>query len=101
MVQNFSINVRDVNDPPCGIQLSANTVKENAPTGTEIGVVSAYDEDRGQSLKYTLVNDDGGKFKIWNNGSLMKANGTDYETQKVHKVKVRVTDNGVPPISVR
>ena len=71
-------------------------VYENDPAGTRVGDLSASDEDKGQRLSYTLVESDNGMFTIVGN-QLRKAKSADYETTKVHKVRVRVTDNGSPP----
>ena len=71
-------------------------VYENDPAGTRVGDLSASDEDKGQRLSYTLVDSDNGMFTLVGN-QLRKAKSADYETTKVHKVRVRVTDNGSPP----
>ena len=69
---------------------------ENDPAGTRVGDLSASNEDKGQRLSYTLVDSDNGMFTIVGN-QLRKAKSADFEKSKVHKVRVRVTDNGSPP----
>ena len=103
ITRSFSISVTDRNDPPFNIRLSQNVVKENAPLGTVIGQLTAEDEDENprQTLLFTLLDDDSGRFAVSSNGTLTKKNGTDYETAKQHTIHVKVTDNGSPPLSVR
>ena len=103
ITQSFNISVTDRNDPPYNIRLSGNTVKEDAPQGTFIGQFSAEDEDENpkQTLSFSLVDDDGGRFAVSSSGMLTKVKETDYETDKLHKIQVRVTDSGTPPLSVR
>ena len=97
---SFNISVNDVNDQPRGLQLSNYKVSENASINTIVGNLSATDEDAGQKLSFSLVDDDNGRFGLDNNGGIYKAKSTDYETSKVHYIVVNVTDNGQPPKAV-
>ena len=97
---SFNITLNDVNDQPRDLKLSNYKVTENAPLNTLVGNLSASDEDKGQNLNFSLVDDDGGKFALDNKGGLYKAKSTDYETSKVHYVVAKVTDNGQPSLSV-
>ena len=98
---SLSITLIDVNDQPRDFKLSSHTVKENATIGTKIGRFSATDEDTSQTLQFSLVDSDGGRFAVDSSGYLIKAKGTDYETSKTHKVVAMVKDNGKPPLEVR
>ena len=97
---SFNIMLNDVNDQPRGLKLSNYKVTENAPLNTVVGNLSASDEDKGQRLSFSLVDDDSGKFALDSKGGLYKANSTDYETSTVHHVVAKVTDNGQPALSV-
>ena len=97
----LSITLVDVNDRPRDFKLSGHTVKENATIGTKIGRFNATDEDTSQTLQFFLVDSDGGRFAVDSSGYLIKAKGTDYETNKTHKVVSMVRDNGKPPLEVR
>ena len=95
-----SITLIDVNDQPRDLKLSSNTVKENAAIGTKIGPFSATDEDSSQTLRFSLVDSDSGRFAVDSSGYLLKAKKTNYETNKVHKIVARVGDSGNPPLEV-
>ena len=97
---SFNIVLNDINDQPRGLQLSNYKVTENAPINFKIGTLSASDEDRGQTLKFSLVDDDTGRFSLDSKGVLLKAKSTDYETSKVHFIVAKVTDDGKPSLSV-
>ncbi|WP_243372899.1 cadherin domain-containing protein [Microvirga solisilvae] len=83
------------NTAPFGITLSTATIAENSANGTEIGMFGALDDNAGDSFTYTLVNDAGGRFEIFN-GKLRVKDGSrlDFESAAVHTIKVRVTDKG-------
>ena len=97
---SFQIALNDINDQPRGLKLSNYKVTENAPVNFKIGTFSASDEDRGQKLSFSLVDDDSGRFSLDSKGNLYKAKSTDYETSKVHYIVAKVSDNGKPSFSV-
>ena len=99
-IQFLSINLKNVNDPPRNIRISSNIVPENASLGFVIGEFKADDEDSGQRHTFLLLDDDNGRFVITNESFLVKANQTNYESSKSHKIIVQATDNGTPPIAV-
>ena len=90
------------NQPTSCICLTGLQVDENAPAGTVVALVNAFDEDRNpkQTLTYTLVNDDGGRFQIVGK-QLLKRLPANYEAKKAHTITVRVSDNGTPQQFVR
>lgn len=93
--QNIVINVTNVNETPTNATLSANTVSENASTGTVIGTVTGVDPDAGGTLSYSLQSNPGGKFAINSStGQISVASALDYETSTSHSITVRVTDQG-------
>ena len=96
----MSISLNDVNDQPRHFQLSSRTVKENATLGTKIGRFTATDEDKFQTLTFSLIDDDGRRFAIDSAGYLFKAKDTDYETNKTHTIVAQVIDNGTVPLKV-
>ena len=85
------------NAAPSIADLSADTVYENAASGTVVGTVSATDPDAGDSLTFALLDDAGGRFAIDpSTGEITVADGSllDYETAEQHSVVVQVTDAG-------
>ena len=89
-------------EPISRICLTPLQVDENAPAGTVVALVNAFDEDRNpkQTLTYTLLNDDGGRFQIVGK-QLLKRLPANYEAKKAHTITVRVSDNGTPQQFVR
>ena len=96
----LTIRLTDVNDRPRALDLSNDKVFENAPVETVVGKLSSTDEDVSQTITYTLIDDDNGRFKIVGD-ELRKAMTADYETFKSHTVIVEAKDNGKPALSVR
>lgn len=97
---SFNIILNDINDQPRGLKLSDYRVTENAPINAVVGNLSASDEDKGQKLSFSLVDDDSGRFGLDSKGGVYKAKSTDYETSKVHYIVAKVTDDGQPSLSV-
>ena len=93
----LSITVTPVNDTPTDLNLSANTVAENAANGTVVGTISGTDLDSGDTKTYSLTNPAGGRFSINSStGVITVADDTllNYEAATSHTVTVRVTDSG-------
>ena len=98
--KDLTINVNDINDRPRDLQLSSNSLMENATKGFVIGQLTATDEDAGQSITFRLTNDDNGRFALTRKSFLTKAKDTNYESSKAHRVTVEAEDNGNPPLKV-
>jgi len=95
--QTFTINVDnqdpEVNHRPTDVLLSNDAVEENSIWGTVIGTLQGVDEDTTDSLVYTLVQDDDGKFEIVDNQLRLKRGATlNFEDKPFHDIIVRVTD---------
>lgn len=102
ITRQFNITVINRNDPPYDVKITGNTVKENDPNGTVVGKLSGIDEDMDptQSVTFSMVDDDNGRFGLTQGGDVFKTEGIDYEKDQSHMIRVRVTDNGTPPASV-
>ena len=98
----LTITVGDVNDQPRNLHLSGYTLREDKPAGTVIGTLSSTDEDRGQTLTYTLTDNAGGRFEISKGNQVVRkaSSGIDYETTHSYKLTVVVTDSGKPTLKV-
>jgi VCBS repeat-containing protein len=93
----ISYDAAVVNQAPTDLALSANTVAENATSGTVVGTISATDPDAGDTKTYSLTDTAGGRFAIDAiTGVLTVADGSllNYESAASHTVTVRVTDSG-------
>ena len=82
------------NHAPTDLLLDNASVAENAPVGTLVGTLSAYDAD-GDAVTYALVSGDGDTgnacFAISGN-RLLTAQVFDYEEYPAHYCRVRATD---------
>jgi VCBS repeat-containing protein len=90
--RTVTINVGDVNEAPDGLVIDDASVDENAPAGTLVGTVSADDQD-GDSLSYTLVDNAGGRFALdATTGALTTNMPFNHEAQASYDIVVRATD---------
>ena len=97
VVDNDGIHVVAVgNRAPTGINLSSNTVVENSPVGTVIGMLEAIDSDYGDSFTFELVagegDGDNASFSV-DGRQLIAMTGFDFEAGATRGVRIRVTDS--------
>lgn len=94
---SFEISVTDVNEAPTSLRLSNASVVESQPVGTLVGMLSALDPDRGDSLSFSLVagegGEDNGSFTIDGDRLLTAAPFTQAERDS-YSVRIRATDTG-------
>ena len=95
-----TLKILDDNDKPV-IYDATFTVAENSAAGTEVGQVTAEDEDIWKVLSFSLADMPGNAntaslFTIDANGVIKVNTGAklDYETKKEYKLYAIVTDNG-------
>ncbi len=94
--QTDTIKVIDVNDSPTNIDLSENTISENLPVKSMVGLLTSEDEDaKMQNFTYSLVAGSG----AINNASFQITNDTlqtnvmfDFEAKSSYSVRIRVND---------
>ena len=94
---------RRTNDPPRDLLLNGTVLLEHAPINTIIGILSSHDAQPGQTFMYTvqqpnelLVAQGDKLINIWDNPVL---NGNVSLSQGHYlAVKIRVTDDGMPPM---
>lgn len=82
--------------PPTAVTLNKNSIAEDAPPGTVIGLLTSQDPDENDSHTYTLVSGEGdsdnGLFTI--EGSQLKLlGGPDFETQPELSLRVQSRDS--------
>jgi len=93
----FQVYVQSVNDPPIGITLSNNSIKENEPLNTLVGNLAAIDADADDSHFFTLVSGDGdtdnASFRILNENQLFSDETFDFENIAQRSVRIEVMDH--------
>ena len=92
----FVIEISDAAEPPINITLDSNTILENSPLRTTIGIVTAYDMDTDETLTYQLDDDARGKFILLQDGDnqvLQSLVSFNYEEENAYNIIVRVTDS--------
>ncbi len=98
--KNFVITVTNVEEPPTGITLSANTIPEGAAAGTRVGFLAAQGGAPEVPVTFALVGGPGsennGQFTIVGN-ELRIAQVPDFETAPQYAVRVQATGDGVSP----
>jgi hypothetical protein len=93
-----TIHVNESNQTPTAISISEDSVDENQPVGTEVGIFSTTDPDLPlDSFTYTLVigtgDADNALFEI-QGYTLVTSAVFDYETKNSYTIRVRSTDQG-------
>ncbi|MEH2389735.1 MAG: DUF4114 domain-containing protein, partial [Nostoc sp.] len=93
----LTITINNVNDAPTDLELSANTVNDEAPSNTAIGTFSSTDPDQNDNFAYSLVSgiDDTDNNAFTIDGNTLKINNSpDFKTKASYQIRVRTTDNG-------
>ncbi|MEM1048594.1 MAG: cadherin domain-containing protein, partial [Pseudomonadota bacterium] len=90
-----AIDVLDINEAPTALALSDTSVDENVPGGTVVAILTASDEDAGETFSYALSGADAGLFEIVGDELRVAAGASiDYETDDTFDLVVTVTDSG-------
>lgn len=94
-----TILVNDLNEAPTSLSLNHQSVLENQPAGTLVGLFSAVDPDAGNTLSYSLVPGvgDTGNDQFTIIGNQLKTTAVfDREAVSTYSIRARVTDqNGL------
>uniref|UniRef100_A0A3B1J4L7 Protocadherin 1 gamma 9 n=1 Tax=Astyanax mexicanus TaxID=7994 RepID=A0A3B1J4L7_ASTMX len=99
------IDVLDVNDnfPEIVLTSKPNPVREDAPSGTVVALISARDIDSGANGKVTLQTQNGVPFVLKptfsNDYSLVTKGALDREIFPEYKVEITAFDSGSPSLS--
>ena len=89
----ITVNLNDVNDAPTDISLTNDNVDENSAVDTVVGVLSATDQDAGDTHVYSIQTA-GVPFKIANGNELQVNGALDHETTPSYTITIRTTDQG-------
>ncbi|MEN3940455.1 choice-of-anchor D domain-containing protein [Prosthecobacter sp. SYSU 5D2] len=86
-----------INSAPTDLALSSNTLAENSPSNTTVGILSSTDPNADDTFTYTLVTGAGStnnaSFNISGNALRFTAS-PNYETKSSYTVRVRTRDAG-------
>ncbi|XP_029020934.1 protocadherin gamma-C5-like isoform X11 [Betta splendens] len=99
------VDVTDVNDNAPDIVLTSEPkpVREDAPSGTVVALISARDLDSADNGKITLKLTNGSPFSLKpsfsNNYALVTSSTMDREKCSIYNIEVTATDSGSPPLS--
>ncbi|XP_073343383.1 protocadherin gamma-C5-like [Pagrus major] len=101
-VQVVVIDIND-NAPEIVLTSDPNPVREDAPRGTVVALISARDLDSGNNGKVTLKLAKNSPFSLKpsfsNNYALVTTGPLDRESFSEYNVEITATDSGSPPLS--
>uniref|UniRef100_A0A673VN87 Protocadherin gamma-C5-like n=1 Tax=Salmo trutta TaxID=8032 RepID=A0A673VN87_SALTR len=101
------VEVTDVNDNAPEIVLTSkpSPVREDAPSGTVVALISARDLDSGNNGKVTLQLTKGHPFSLKpsfsNNYALVTSGVLDRESSSEYNIEITATDSGSPPLTTK
>ena len=87
------VTINPVNDAPTGVSLSENTIKENAPAGSIIGVLNVKDPDANDKYKFGIARDSRDDFSV-EGSKLIAKRSFDFEKEQDFSISIQVTDSG-------
>jgi hypothetical protein len=95
---SYALAVRDLNEAPTALNLSATAFDENIVAGSQIALLSANDPDSTpQSFSYALVSGTGSTHNLFFSlagNALRITRSPDYETRSTYSIRLRTTDQG-------
>ncbi|KAM4621717.1 protocadherin gamma-C5-like [Polymixia lowei] len=101
----IQVEVLDENDNAPEIVLTSqpSPVREDAPTGTVVALISARDRDSSDNGKVTLKLPKGSPFSLKpsfsNNYALITSGVLDRESYSEYNIEITATDSGSPPLT--
>ncbi|XP_069575906.1 protocadherin gamma-C5-like isoform X5 [Brachyistius frenatus] len=104
-LHRIEVEIRDINDnsPKIVVTSKPKPVREDAPSGTVVALLSARDLDSGNNGKVTLQLPKGSPFNLKpsfsNNYALVTSGALDRETFSEYNIEITATDSGSPPLS--
>ncbi|XP_059372318.1 protocadherin alpha-8-like isoform X3 [Carassius carassius] len=99
------LEIVDINDnvPKISVTSLVNSVKEDAPIDTMVGMITVTDSDAGKNGQVTLNIQGSAPFKVqksYKNYYTLVVNGPlDRERASEYNVTISATDEGTPPLS--
>ncbi|MCU0430762.1 MAG: gliding motility-associated C-terminal domain-containing protein [Cytophagaceae bacterium] len=95
--KRFKIFINDQNDPPTSLSMQGFQVRDMAPGGTLVGVLSTVDPDPLETFTYTFVSglgDTNNVDCIIRNDSIFTNKTIVYDSAAILYIRVRTTDAG-------
>lgn len=89
----FNIQINDVNEAPTNLVLTSQSIDENLPAGSEVGLISVVDQDANDLHKLSIEGDDAGHFQLEGN-KLISNVSFDYESQSSLSFTLSAKDIG-------
>uniref|UniRef100_A0A3P9JS18 Cadherin domain-containing protein n=1 Tax=Oryzias latipes TaxID=8090 RepID=A0A3P9JS18_ORYLA len=99
------IDVLDLNDnaPIINVKSLSNPIPENAPPGTEVGIINVQDKDSDRNRQVRCSIESNSPFKlvpsIKNYYSVVSTGQLDRELVSDYNITISATDEGSPPLS--
>ncbi|XP_055744874.1 protocadherin gamma-C5-like isoform X8 [Salvelinus fontinalis] len=104
---SVQVEVVDLNDNPPEIIFTSkpSPLREDAPSGTVVALISARDLDSGNNGKITLQLQRGNPFNMKpsfsNNYALVTSGVLDRESFSEYNIEITATDSGSPPLTTK
>lgn len=93
LTRAFTIAITNVNEAPTGFTITNSSVREDAPVGTVIGVITTLDPDAGDSATLAKTSDPDGVLDLVGNQVILTAK-VDWSVKTSHLMTFRITDAG-------
>lgn len=94
----FEILINNIAESPTGITIDNNSIAENAPIGTMVGLLSTSDPDMDEKYTYFFIqgigDTDNSSFSL--QGDTLKTSGVfDFESKSFYSIRIQtIDDNG-------
>ena len=104
ITKSFTINIKDVPQPPVNTTLTDNKIAEDSPIGSLIGLLQTTDPDPYDFFTYNFEDGEGSNdntgFTI-SNDKLISATTFNYRSKQTYSIRVRSADsNGFSVVNI-
>lgn len=89
--KDMTISIKDVNEQPTAITLSASSITEGTTIGTSIGTLSTVDQDAGNTHTYSISGTDAASFQVVID-QIRNKEVFNFETKSSYSITVTTTD---------
>ena len=96
-VEDITLSVTDVNDPPHALSLTPTEFSESEPAASPIALIEVDDQDHDDVFSFSLVSGFGDRdndlFSISDNQLIINVD-SDFEQKDTYLIRLQVTDSG-------